>query len=275
MLALVSVSSSSLVVRYAASVPAVSLAFWRMFLASGMLWVYSIKKTESLSQKNKSRVVFAGMFLGLHFIFFFIGVREVSVANATLLANTGPFFTALFSIAVRKPIHRYAFLGLVSAMVGILVVQGSGLDAVMENFYGNFFSLLSGVCIAITYIFASKIRKNTSNVIYGRSLFLVAALTIAFVAIIFAVPLFGFSFEHFCWFLFLGLVPTVLGHNVLNYVIKYLTPTAVASVPLGEPVIASVFAYFLFSELIPVSAYFGAPFIFVGIYLILKNSSSG
>ena len=91
------------------------------------------------------------MFLGLHFIFFFIGVRDVSVANATLLANTGPFFTALFSIAVRKPIHRYAFLGLVSAMVGILVVQGSGLDAVMENFYGNFYSLLSGACIAITY----------------------------------------------------------------------------------------------------------------------------
>ena len=80
-------------------------------------------------------------------------------------------------------------------MVGILVVQGSGLDAVMENFYGNFFSLLSGVCIAITYIFASKIRKNTSNVIYGRSLFLVAALTIALVAIIFAVPLLDFSFE--------------------------------------------------------------------------------
>ena len=245
-----------------------------MFLASGMLWVYSIKKTESLSKKNRTRVVFAGLFLGLHFIFFFIGVREVAVANATLLANTGPFFTALFSIAVRKPIHRYAFLGLVCAMVGILVVQGSELDTVMQNFYGNFFSLLSGVCIAITYVFASKIRKNTGNVIYGRSLFLVAALTVALVAIIFAVPLFGFSFEHFCWFLFLGLIPTVLGHNVLNYVIKYLTPTAVASVPLGEPVIASVFAYFLFSELIPVNAYFGAPFIFIGIYLILKNSSS-
>ena len=146
MLALVSVSSSSLVVRYAAAVPAVTLAFWRMFLASGMLWVYSIKRTESLSQINKTRVAFAGMFLGLHFIFFFIGVREVSVASATLLANTGPFFTAVFSVAVRKPVHKYAFLGLVCAMVGILVVQGSGLNAAMENFYGNFLSLLSKNC---------------------------------------------------------------------------------------------------------------------------------
>ena len=273
MLALVSVSSSSLVVRYAASVPAITLAFWRMFLASGMLWSYSINATDSLSPKNRSRVVFAGVFLGLHFVFFFIGLREVSVAKATLLANTGPFFTALFAIAVRNPVHKYAFLGLVCSMVGILIVQGSGLDVTSEGFYGSFSSLLSGLCIAITYIFASEIRKNTKNVIYGRSLFLVAAITIAIVAALFRVPLFIFTFEHFCWFLFLGLVPTVLGHNILNYVIKYLTPTAVASVPLGEPIIASILAYFLFSELIPASAYFGAPFIFIGIYLILKNSS--
>ena len=35
------------------------------------------------------------------------------------------------------------------------------------------------------------------------------------------------------WFFFLGLVPSILGHNTLNYAVKYLSPTAVASIPLG------------------------------------------
>ena len=70
--------------------------------------------------------------------------------------------------------------------------------------------------------------------------------------------------------MFLGVVPSILGHNSLNYSIRYLSPTAVASVPLGEPVIASILGYALFSESISIEALLGAPFIFFGIYLILN-----
>lgn len=272
-LALVSVSSSSLVVRYVASVPAITLAFWRMLTASGMLWAYSARfEQESLNKENRPRVILAGVFLGFHFIFFFIGVREVSIANATLLANTGPLFTSLFALIGGKPIHRHALIGLFCATIGVLIVQGSGFQLGQENIFGNLISLLSGLCIAITYMFASKIREKTNNVVYGRSLFLTASVCVALVALFFGYPLFGFTVEHLCWFLFLGLVPTIFGHNVLNYVIKFLTPTAIASVPLGEPIIASVFAYFLFSEVVPSGSFLGAPFIFFGIFLVLKKS---
>ena len=41
-------------------------------------------------------------------------------------------------------------------------------------------------------------------------------------------------------------MPTIFGHNSLYYVIKYISPTIVASVPLGEPIIASILAFFIF-----------------------------
>jgi len=272
-LALISVSSSSLVVRYVSSVSAITLAFWRMLTASGMLWAYSsLYKCEPLSTRNKKRVAFAGMFLGLHFIFFFIGVREVSIANATIFANTGPFFTSLIALLSGKPVHRNALIGLCSAVVGILIIQGADLQMGYKSTLGNLTSLLSGLCIAITYVFASKIREETENVVYGRSLFLAASLCIGMVGLLFGDSLFRFTTDHFFWFLFLGFVPTVLGHNILNYVIKYLTPTAVASVPLGEPIVASVLAFFLFSEMVSIGVFIGGPFIFFGIFLVLKNS---
>ena len=272
--ALISVSSTSLVIRHVVLVPALTLAFWRMLSASGLLWSFSAQKPQSLIvTENRSLIIFAGFFLGLHFALFFVGVRNTSVASATLLANTGPVFTAALSWFGGQKISRPVFLGLIISVIGIIVVQWSGIGVEKNTAWGNLSSLLSGFCMASTYMFASQIRKKTDNVLYGRSVFLFAAITVGFIAFFSGESLFEFRSGDIPWFLFLGIVPSILGHNMLSYSIKYLSPTAVASVPLGEPIIASIFGYFLFSEKIPESAIFGAPFVFVGIALIIKNSA--
>jgi len=271
-LAMVSVSSTSLVIRYVAVVPALTLAFWRMLSASGMLWGYSLASSGwSSGSMNKKLTVFAGVFLGRHFAFFFLGVRHTSIANATLLGNTGPFFTAIFAFCTGQHLSKKTYLGLVLALLGILIVQGASLNMSGKNIWGNSISLLSGLCVGMSYVFSAEIRKETKNTVYGRSLFFVAAVTIGIVAVFMGDSLVEFQKEHVVWFIFLGLVPSVLGHNMLNYAIKYLTPTTVASVPLGEPIIATMFGYLIFSERIPIEAVMGGPVILCGIYIILKS----
>ena len=256
-LALFSVSSTSIVIRYVAGVPALTLAFWRMLSASGMLWSYSrFTVLKPLSRANKIRIVFAGISLGLHFSFFFIGVRNTTIANATLFATTGPFFTTIFSLLLGQKIHRKIFIGLAFAIIGFIIIQGSDFNIGAKFLYGNLISLLSGFCIAVTYIFASKIREDTENVVYGRTLFF-------------------FKKGDIIWLLFLGFVPSILGHNMLNYSIKYLSPTAVASVPLGEPIIASLFGYILFSEKLPLESLIGGPFILFGVFFIITGHNKG
>ena len=127
------------------------------------------------------------------------------------------------------------------------------------------------MCIAITYSYAKKIRKESNAVVYGRTLFFSASITILFIWMILEPSSFLFEKEDIFWVLFLGIVPSILGHNSLNYSIKYLSPTAVSSVPLGEPVIASILGYVLFSENVSLEALLAAPFIFLGIYLILNT----
>ena len=272
---MVSVSSTSLVIRYVTVVPALTLAFWRMLSASGMLWGYSLASScGSLSPINKKLTVFSGVFLGLHFAFFFLGVRHTSIANATLLGNTGPFFTTIFALFSGERISKMTYLGLGLALLGVLIVQGSGINLGGEKIWGNSISLLSGFCVGLSYIFSSKIREETGTVVYGRSLFLVAAVTIGIIAFFMGDSLFEFQKEHIVWLIFLGLVPSILGHNMLNYAIKYLTPTTVASVPLGEPVIATMLGYVIFSERVPFETVLGGPIILCGIYIILKSHSA-
>ena len=272
-IALISVSSTAVVIRYVELVPALTLAFWRMLSASLFLWCYSIKRPQRLiSANNRNRILFAGFFLGMHFALFFVGVRNTSVASATLLANTGPIFTSLLSGLSGQKVTRSVILGLLISVFGIILVQWPDFGVEENNYWGNLFSLLSGFCIAMTYMFASKIRKNTENILYGRSVFFVAAVTILLVTILSGGSIFSFNRGDIVWFVFLGIVPSILGHNMLNYCIKYLSPTAVASIPLGEPIIASAFCYFLFFETVPVSALIGAPFVFCGIIMTVKNS---
>ena len=272
MLALVSVSSSSLVIRHLAVVPALTMAFWRMFLAGGMLWVYSLFSVrEKLSLENRKRTVLAGIFLGCHFTCFFIGVKSTSIANSTLLATLGPVFTAIVVYGQGNPIQKHVFLGLFSALVGAGIINFGSGDIGINSSFGNGVSLLSALFIALTWIVAKKIREDTGVVIYGRSLFLVAAGTILVFSILGGDSIFNFQSRHFPWFLFLGFVPSILGHNLFNYALKYIPPTSVASVPLGEPVLASIFGIIIFGETVPVGALLGGPFVLFGLYLILKN----
>ena len=272
-IALISVSSTSVVIRYVELVPALTLAFWRMLSASAFLWCYSIKRPQRLiSLNNRNRILFAGFFLGMHFALFFVGVRSTSVASATLLANTGPIFTSILSGLSGQKVSKSVILGLFISAFGIILVQWSGFGVEGNNYLGNLSSLLSGFCIAMTYMFASRIRKDTENILYGRSVFFVAAVTIWIVTILSGGSIFSFNRSDIAWFIFLGIVPSILGHNMLNYCIKYLSPTAIASIPLGEPIIASAFCYALFLETVPISALIGAPFVFCGIIMTVKSS---
>ena len=272
-IALISVSSTAVVIRYVELVPALTLAFWRMLSASVFLWCYSIKRPQRLIPlNNRNRILFAGFFLGMHFALFFVGVRSTSVASATLLANTGPIFTSLLSRLSGRKVTGSVILGLLISIFGIILVQWSGFGFEGNSYWGNVSSLLSGFCIAMTYMFASKIREDTENILYGRSVFFVAAVTIWIVSMLSGGSIFSFNRGDIAWFIFLGIVPSILGHNMLNYCIKYLSPTAIASIPLGEPIIASALCYALFLETVPVSAFIGAPFVFCGIIITVKGS---
>ncbi|SVC27873.1 uncharacterized protein METZ01_LOCUS280727, partial [marine metagenome] len=225
LLAMVSVSSTSLVVRSVATVPALVLAFWRMFTASGMLWGYSvIRPAGGLSPINKKRIIFAGIFLGCHFACFFLGIRNTSIANATLLGCMAPIFTVFISIFQKKKINKMTYVGLIVAIVGGGIVQSGDISLNSANLFGNSIALLSALFLAITFVLAEEIRQETDNVVYGRSLFFVASITVLFIATTTGDSVLNFMPADIPWFLFLGLVPSIFGHNLLNYAVKYITP---------------------------------------------------
>ena len=184
-----------------------------------------------------------------------------------------PIFTVFIAIFQKRAINKMTYAGLIVAIVGGWIVQSGGLSLNSANLFGDSIALLSALFLAVTFVLAEKIRQNTDNVVYGRSLFFVASITVLLIASTAGDSILNFNATDIPRFLFLGLVPSIFGHNLLNYTVKYITPTAVSSVPLGEPVIASLFGLLLFGEAIPLGALLGGPVVLFGVYIIISNQA--
>tara|TARA_B100000497_G_scaffold28993_2_gene34014 strand:+ start:524 stop:1366 length:843 start_codon:yes stop_codon:yes gene_type:complete len=268
MIALLSVSSASLVVRMLPDTNAITIAFWRMFLASIMVFTVSYKNIFSFVPDKK--IILAGVFLGIHFALFFRSVQLTSIAEAALLGTTAPIFTELYAIIFqKKPILPVVIFGLFVAFVGagVLVSQSSFSET---GALGNVLAILCSIAISFVLVVGKDIRKRVGLFEYTRWLFFFASCTLFIISLIANVSIFSFSPEDFPWFIFLALVPTMVGHNIFYYLIKTLNTTTVAAVPLGEPIISSLGALALFGEPIGVAVVVGGGITLLGVFLVVR-----
>ena len=267
-IALLSVSSSAWVVRILPDTNAITLAFWRMLLASVMVFIVSYKNVLSFVPNKK--MFLAGVFLGAHFALFFRSVQLTSIAEAALLGTTAPIFTEIYGFVFQKKSSApMVVLGLFIAFVGagVLVSQGSFSET---GTAGNVLAILCSIAMAFVLIIGKDIRKNVGVFEYTRWLFFFAACTLFAVSLVAGVSVFSISTQEFPWFVFLALVPTMIGHNIFYYLIKTLSTTTVAAVPLGEPVVASLGALAFFGEPIGLAVVLGGGITLFGVFLVVR-----
>lgn len=96
---------------------------------------------------------------GLVSIFFvFISVEHLSVTNATLLLNTGPFFIpfALY-LCYRKKINHSLWLGLIPGFLGVLLILHPGTS--LFQWYA-LLPLLSGACIPVVFLSLQRLHYH-------------------------------------------------------------------------------------------------------------------
>ncbi|NHZ87152.1 MAG: EamA family transporter [Planctomycetia bacterium] len=274
-IALFAVSTSSIIARFLPDVSSIVISLWRLVFASVAVWSYSFIKPQNKIKKQKNIIPFilSGFFLGLHFVCFYQAVKLTSIANATLLGITAPMFTLLIErFVLKRKFKQIVIIGFIVTLVGTIMITGLNFSLTNNSEIGKLFGLAAALCIAIVYLLANKIRTDTSTVSYTRLLYLFAALFLFVIASTNGENIFALNKSDYLRLLALGLIPTILGHSLLYYGIKFTSPTIIASVPLGEPVIASILAWMIFLEKVPIITLAGGILILFGVYIIIANS---
>ena len=121
--------------------------------------------------------------------------------------------------------------------------------------------------MSVVLIIAQRIRSEITNILYTRWLYLFAAITLALITLSLGIDL-SFEFADTKWLLGLVVLPTLIGHNSMSYAVKFLRPTIVGSMPFGEPILASILAWFFFGEMVGLNVVIGGTITLSGLVLL-------
>ena len=273
------VSTSPLIARYLIHVDPIVISFWRMSIGALVLYIYSYfqKDFKGISSGNKAKTLIAGILLGIHFALFYgaISLLPDNLTNATVFGTLAPLFALFIEFYFGRKIDIKLIMGLFIILAGSSIMFINDFDFSSNLTQGNILAVLCSVCFAFVFILSDAVRKKDSAFTFSKSIFFYAALTLAFIAVLMDRNLLGFSSANFPFLLFLGIVPTLIGHSVFYYLVKYLPPTAVASIPLGEPIIVAFSGYYLFpGQNLNEYIIFGGAITIIGLFIIIQTKKT-
>ncbi len=271
LLAVFSVSWAAIFIKLCSAPPLV-IAFYRMFMASVLLAPFILLKyfsdLKQLLTEAPKLALLSGLFLGLHFALWVSSLFYTSVASSVVIVATQPVFVALFSlIFLKEKATLLVWLGIILALVGVGIIGGGDF----ANLKGDLLALLGAIMAAAYLTVGRNLRKKFHLAAYIFVVYSVSSMVLASFILIFGDSFSPLGLENMGWFLLLAVVPTLIGHSLYNWLLKYIKAYLVGISILGEPLGASVWAFLIFKEVPPSSLYVGAVLIIAGVSLALRG----
>lgn len=266
--AVLAVSTSGPLIRYAAA-PALTVAMWRNALAVPALAVPAWR-ADRPDRREVRLIALSGLLLAAHFATWVPSLSYTSVASSVALVATQPVWAALIARARGDDIHREVWIGIGIALVGVLVLSGVDLSISARALFGDVLALVGGALAAAYVSVGSEVRRSVGTAVYTTGCYSVAAVVLLIACVASGRPLGGF--ETTTWLAIAALVvgPQLLGHTLVNTVLRSITATAVSVAILFEVVGATVLAALWFGETPPLAAVPAGLLIFSGIIVVIR-----
>jgi len=282
------VSTASLFIRFAQNeVPSLVIASFRLSIASLILGVFIIpSKWRELKRivNNHFKLIFiSGFLLAIHFACWITSLEYTSVMSSVVLVTTTPIWVSIFSpILLREKMTWQIGLGLFIALIGSVIITASqdctivssNILCVMPNspplknsLMGNVLAILGAFAAAGYVILGRQLRKDINLIPYVFLIYSVASLVLIIFSLFSGFGFSGYSLNGYFWMVLLAIVPQLIGHSLLNWLLGFVPAIYIAISLLGEPVGSSVLAWFFLKESPTVLEILGAVLILGGILI--------
>jgi drug/metabolite transporter (DMT)-like permease len=261
------VSASAIFVRYAADAHPLAISFWRCIVGALVLAPFARRDLGSLDRRSRNVSLVAGIFLAAHFGTWIWSVELTTIAAAVLLLATTPIFVAVAArLWLGERLRGVGWIGIAFTVAGAAAIGGADLGG--SNLTGNVLALIGGAT-AGGYTIAGQVARRDLGIIgYSVITYSVAAVVLLLACLIADAPLWGYGAQ--TWWAIAAIVvgPQLLGHTILNLVVKELEATMISVAIMAEPLIATSLAYVLFDEVPGALVYPAGIAVLVGIYLV-------
>jgi drug/metabolite transporter (DMT)-like permease len=243
-LAALAFATSSPLAKAAHELSPLGIGSVRCFVASIAITLLFTRQTfrslKALSPRGRLRLLGAGALLAAHFGFFLAGLAGTSLSAAASLVSLEPLavvLAAFFAFGVRPKWNEA--VGVVFAAAGAAWI-GHGAGEGENRLIGDLFVVLA-VAIYGAYVMTARAMKDEiSGWPYAAGVYFIAAVILAPFALYacFTAPAGDPSPSARTWLyvFLLGIIPTMIGHTLVQRSARHVHPSVVALISPGETV---------------------------------------
>ncbi|MDK9699774.1 MAG: DMT family transporter [bacterium] len=281
--AVIALSWAAVFIKMAGDVPPLAIAFWRMLIAS-VVWApfyffHDRKNPERrpLTGRQKKLIILAGIFLCLHFTTWITSLRHTTVASAVFLILLQPVLVAFAAhFFLHERLNRNHFVAMGLTVLGAAIITWGDVQFSPEYLFGDFLAFL-GVILAGAYNFAARLARpdhpeHGLGVPLHRYLplvYFVATFGLLILCLITGQSLGPYSPEMWWILVALGLIPTVIGHSIFNWAMRYLPILSVNIALVGEPIGSTLFAWWILKEVPQAGIFIGGPLMILAVVMVV------
>jgi len=276
--AVAAVSTSAPLIR-AAHAPALAIAFWRTALAVPVTGALALKgdrgRLVPADRATRRRMVLAGGLLAGHFATWIPSLSFTSVASSVTLVTAQPVWVALIARRRGEHVPPAVWRGIACALVGVVLLTGVDLALTPRALLGDGLALVGGMLSALYLVVGADVRRVTSTAVYSTWCYGTAAAALLVVCLVGRQGLTGHGGGTWLAVAALTVGPQLLGHTLVNRVVRVLSPTVVSVAILLEIVGSTLLAWVFFAEVPPVSVVPAAALIGAGVVVVARAGSGG
>ena len=249
------ISMSAIFVKFSTAPSAVTAVYrlgWTVLLMTPAVLGSRKVRRELFSAKPKAVALSAlsGVFLAIHFVFWFESLAHTSVASSTTIVCTEVIWVALgFCLFMKGKLSGKAISIIGVTFLGSVLIALSDSSSGGGHLYGDILALIAAVAVAVYTLIGREVRKTASTAVYTYIVYAACTAVLLLMCGVQKQNLFAYGYSAPIVGLLLAIFSTILGHSIFSWCLKFFSPAFVSASKLCEPVAAGIMAAFLFGEL--------------------------
>jgi len=252
---IIGISISAVLVKYSTAPSAVTAAYrliWTILLMTPVTFGKKEVRTElfSIDKKSLGLCILSGLFLAVHFVFWFESLNYTSIASSSTIVSTEVIWVSIiFCLFMKGKMSWKAIATIAVTFMGSVVIAYSDSTAGGLHLFGDLLALIASFGMSIYTLIGRVVREKVSTTVYTYMLYVSCAVVLVITCIVQGHSLFEYGMSPVIIGLLLSLFSTILGHSIFSWCLKFFSPSFVAAAKLCQPVVAAIFAAFLFQEI--------------------------
>ena len=250
-------ASSSGPLIAATAAPALAIAFWRNGLGAAVVVPYALLRARTDFRRMARHVLglalLSGTLLAAHFGTFVPSLHLTSVASAAALVCSQVVWAALFGRLLGERLRPRAWLGIAVSLLGVLLVTGVDLTLSTRALSGDLLALLGGLFGGGYIVVGGVVRRTLSTAAYTTVCYSTCAALLLAVCVMSGQALGGYAADDWARIVALTVLAQLLGHSIINLVLRSISPTVTSLSTLFTVPIAAVLAAVLLGQTPPLA----------------------